>query len=51
MSVRLLDKLEYSWIVAIPSNHGVLMPSEQSVTTNRWKAFDRVFSDGNLEVR
>lgn len=49
--VRLLDELEYPWIVAIRSNHSVLMPSEQRVRTNRWKAFNRVLGDGNLEVR
>lgn len=27
--VRLLDKLQYPWIMAIRSNHGVLMPQEQ----------------------
>lgn len=49
--VELLDELKYPWIVAIRSNHGVLMPSEQCVRTNRWKAFNRVFSDGKSEVR
>lgn len=33
--VRLLDELEYPWIVSIRSNHGVLMPKEQRVRTNR----------------
>lgn len=41
--VRLLDELNYPWIVAIRSNHGVLMPKEQRVRTNRWKALT-VFS-------
>jgi len=49
--VRLLDELKYPWVVAIRSNHGVLMPSEQRVRTNRWKAFDRTFSNGKSETR
>lgn len=49
--VRLLDELEYPWIVAIRSNHGVLMPSEQRVRTNRWKAFERFFTNGKSETR
>ncbi len=49
--VRLLDKLEYPWIVAIRSNHGVLMPKEQRVRTNRWKTFEQIFSNGKSETR
>jgi SRSO17 transposase len=44
--VQLLDELEYPLIVAIRFLHGVLMPCEQRVRTNRWKAFDRIFSNG-----
>ncbi|OKH23912.1 hypothetical protein NIES1031_16570 [Chroogloeocystis siderophila 5.2 s.c.1] len=29
----------------------MLMPKEQRVRTNRWKAFDRIFSNGKSEVR
>lgn len=49
--VRLLDELHYPWIVAIRSNHGVLMPSCQRVRTNRWKTFNRVFSNGSSQRR
>jgi len=49
--VRLLDELQLPWIMAIRSNHGVLMPQAQRVRTNRWKAFNRIFSDGTSEVR
>jgi SRSO17 transposase len=37
--------------VAIRSNHGVLMPKEQRVRTNRWKAFERIFCNGKSETR
>lgn len=49
--LRLLDELELKWIVAIRSNHGVLMLPEQRVRYTRWKAFNRVFSNGKSEVR
>ena len=49
--LRLLNELQLQWIVAIRSNHGVLMPPGQRVRYTRWKAFNRVFCNGKSEVR
>lgn len=49
--VRLLDELRYPWVVAIRSNHGVWLPENQRVRTTRWKAFERIFSNGKSQVR
>ncbi len=38
-------------MVAIRSNHGVWLPQGQSVRYNKWRTFDRVFSNGKTEVR
>lgn len=35
--------------MAIRSNHGVWLPQGQRVRCNRWRRFQRVFSDGNTE--
>ncbi len=39
------------WVVAIRSNHAVWLPQEQKVRANRWRKFERVFTDGNKQVR
>ncbi len=38
-------------MVAIRSNHGVWLPAGQRVRCNKWRKFERVFSDGQKEVR
>lgn len=49
--IRVLEQLELKFIVAIRSNHGVWMPREQRIRYTRWKAFERIFSNGKSEVR
>jgi SRSO17 transposase len=46
-----LEELELSFVVAIRSNHGVWLPKGQAVRCNRWRKFDRTFSNGTQEVR
>ena len=46
-----LEELKLNFVVAIRSNHGVWLPKGQTVRCNRWRKFDRVFSDGTQEVR
>lgn len=49
--ISVLNQFELKFIVAIRSNHGVWMPASQQVRYTRWKAFERVFSNGKSEVR
>ncbi|WOD37201.1 IS701 family transposase [Nodosilinea sp. E11] len=49
--VRTLHQLELPYVLAIRSNHAVLLPKEQRVRTNRWREYDRQFSDGKRETR
>jgi SRSO17 transposase len=49
--IRTLDKYKLPWIVAIRSNHGVWMPSEQRVRANKWHKFQRIFSNQTSETR
>lgn len=46
-----LEELKLNFIVAIRRNHGVWLPRGQRVRCNRWRKFDRTFSDGIKEVR
>jgi SRSO17 transposase len=49
-----LEKLEenkLAWIVAIRSNHGVWMTSNQRVRANKWCKFPRTFSNKTSEIR
>lgn len=46
-----LSELKLNFVVAIRSNHGVWLPQEQKVRHNRWRAYDRIFSDGTKEKR
>lgn len=46
-----LEELKLSFIVAIRSNHGVWLPREQTVRCNKWRKFDRTFSNGMKELR
>ena len=36
---------------AIRSNHSVRLPPDQRVRANKWRNFERIFSDGSREVR
>lgn len=49
--IKLLNKFELKFIVAIRSNHGVWLASTQRVRTNKWKIFDRILSNGKTELR
>lgn len=49
--IRTLDKYKLSWVLAIRSNHGVLMPSSQRVRANKWSKFERIFSNQTSEIR
>jgi SRSO17 transposase len=49
--ISTLESLKLPYIVAIRSNHGVLMPLEQEVTYQPWQKFTRTFSNGETEVR
>ena len=49
--ISILEKLHIKFAVAIRSNHSVWMPSEQKVRNSRWRKFDRIFSNGDLERR
>ena len=49
--IQTLDKYKLPWVLAIRSNHGVLMPSEQRVRANSWCKFERIFSDQSSETR
>ncbi|MBD2255870.1 IS701 family transposase [Nostoc parmelioides FACHB-3921] len=49
--VRCLEKLELEFIVAIRSNHGVLMPPGSRKRYNRWKAYEQKLSHRQTETR
>lgn len=49
--IATLNKYKLSWVLAIRNNHGVWMPSNQSVRANRWCKFERIFSDQTSEIR
>lgn len=48
---EVLNHHKLNFIVAIRSNHSVLMPQGWRVRYTTWKKFDRVFSHGDTEVR
>jgi len=49
--VNVLYELKLDFAVAIRSNHAVWLPRKQTVRHNRWRKFERVFSDGKTELR
>jgi SRSO17 transposase len=49
--ISALNKLELDFVVAIRSNHGVWLPQGQKVRSNKWRQFNRVFSNGKTEIR
>jgi SRSO17 transposase len=46
-----LGKHKLSYVVAIRCNHGVWMPSGQTVRANKWQKFERFFSNQTSETR
>ncbi len=49
--IETLDKYQLPYILAIRSDHGVWMPSNQRVRANRWCKFQRTFSNQKSETR
>jgi hypothetical protein len=49
--ISVLKEFSVNFAVAIRSNHGVLLPQGQRVRYNKWRKFERVFSDGKKENR
>ncbi len=49
--IRTLDKHKLPYVVAIRSNHAVWMPYDQTVRTNKWCKFERIFSNHKSETR
>lgn len=49
--VAVLHQLQLPYVLAIRSNHAVWLPKEQRVRVNRWRAYERTFSDGSRETR
>lgn len=46
-----LEKLKLMFVVAIRSNHGVLMPPGSRKRYNRWKAYEQKLSHRQTETR
>jgi hypothetical protein len=49
--IEALNHHHLSFVVAIRSNHSVLMPPGAKVSRTAWKKFERVFSTGDTEIR
>lgn len=49
--IRSLEKYKLPYVVAIRSNHGVWMASEQRIRANKWCKFERTFSNKKSETR
>ncbi len=49
--IDVLYELKLHFVVAIRSNHTVLLLPGQKIRCNRWRKFERVFSDGKKEIR
>jgi len=49
--ISALHRLGLQYVVALRSNHGVWMLPGQRLRQTRWRAFDRVFTDGSTEER
>lgn len=49
--IKALNEWQLSYAVAIRSNHGVWLPQGQTVRENKWRRFDRIFSDGRQQTR
>jgi SRSO17 transposase len=46
-----LYQLNLNFVLAIRSNHAVWLPRGQTVRRNRWRQFERVFTDGTTQQR
>ena len=49
--LSVLNQLQLDFVVAIRSNHGVWLPQGQKVRHNRWRPYERIFSDGRTQKR
>jgi len=49
--LQTLEELGLSYVVAIRHNHGMWLPPGHQVRVNRWRRWERVFSDGTTETR
>ncbi|MBE9211097.1 IS701 family transposase [Nostoc sp. LEGE 06077] len=49
--IRKIAEYNLGYVVSIRSNHGVWLPSEQSVRANKWCKFSRTFSNQKSETR
>ncbi len=49
--LRKLAEYNLGYVVSIRSNHGVWLPSGQSVRANKWCKFSRTFSNQKSETR
>lgn len=49
--ISVLNEFKLNFVVAIRSNHGVWLPPGQRVRYNKWRKFDRIFSDGSSQQR
>ena len=49
--IRTLEKYKLRYVVAIRSNYGVWMSSEQRIRANKWCKFERIFSNNKSETR
>ena len=49
--VTVLNKFKLEYVLAIRSNHPVILPPGQNVIHDEWQRFYRIFTDGNVEYR
>ena len=49
--VDVLYQLKLDCVVSIRPNHALWLPRGQTVRCNRWRKYDRVFSNGKIELR
>ncbi|AGF53368.1 transposase [Synechocystis sp. PCC 6803] len=49
--VRVLEKENLEYVLAIRSDHGVWLGKEERVRANKWRKFEREFASGKSEVR
>lgn len=49
--ISALQELQLTYVVAIRSDHGMLLPPGQRVRPNRWRRWERQFADGTSETR
>lgn len=49
--ISILEELKIEYAVAIRSNHGVWLPSDQKVRANKWRDFEHIRWDKKKETR